>query len=212
MVDDDRHALMLRVLEERYRVSDRRVLDAMARVRRDRFIPDPDVSDPFGDHPVPIGYDQTISQPYIVAHMTAMLQVGSGDHVLEVGTGSGYQAAVLSALGADVDTVERIPELARWATRVLADEGFGNVRVHMGDGARGWPAGAPYDAIVVTCAPPDVPPALLDQLAENGRLVAPVGSVSQRLVRIVKRSGEFFREDGIFVRFVPLITERDGRQ
>jgi protein-L-isoaspartate(D-aspartate) O-methyltransferase len=203
---DPRCAEMLRVLRERYGVADERVLGAMATVRRDRFIPPPDVSDPFGDHPIAIGYDQTISQPFIVAHMTSLLGIMPGEHVLEVGTGSGYQCAVLSAAGADVDTVERIPELAEWARKTLVVEGFGSVRVHVCDGAAGWPGGAPYDGIIVTCAAPDVPPALVDQLAEDGRLVAPVGEFEQRLVRIVKRRGEIHREEGISVRFVPLVS------
>lgn len=203
---DERHALMLRLLEEHYRVSDRRILEAMGRVRRDRFIPEHGPLDPFGDHPLPIGHDQTISQPFIVAHMTGMLGVRQGDRVLEIGTGSGYQAAVLCALGAEVDTVERIPELAEWARGVLAAEGFGSVRVHVGDGADGWPPGAPYDGIIVTCAPPELPRALLEQLRDGGRLVAPVGSISQRLVRIVNREGELTSEDGIFVRFVPMVS------
>jgi protein-L-isoaspartate(D-aspartate) O-methyltransferase len=207
---DERHAAMLRVIEERYRFADRPVLDAMARVRRDRFVPDPEDGDPFGDHPRPIGYEQTISQPYIVAYMTSLLQVRAGDKVLEVGTGSGYQAAVLCALGAEVDTVERIPELAARAAHVLESEGFGSVRVHTGDGAEGWPAGAPYDAIVVTCAPAEVPPTLFRQLADGGRLVAPVGSVSQRLARFMKQGEEVTREDDIFVRFVPMVSTRLG--
>lgn len=208
---DSRHAEMLRVLRERHGVADERVLGAIARVRRDRFIPQPGACDPFGDYPVAIGFEQTISQPFIVAHMTVLLQIAPGDRVLEVGTGSGYQSAVLCALGADVDTVERIPELAEWSRRILVAEGFASVRVHLGDGATGWPGCAPYDAIVVTCAASDVPAALIDQLAENGRLVAPVGEVVQRLVRIVKRGGLVCREEGISVRFVPLVT-RHGVQ
>lgn len=208
MAMDAGHEAMLRLLRSRYNVVNERVLDAMAIVRRDRFVPSVAGSDPFGDHPVGIGFEQTISQPFIVACMTDLLDVNPGDRVLEIGTGSGYQSAVLCALGAEVDSVERIPELAAWAKATLIANGFGRVRVHVGDGAEGWPAGAPYDAVIVTCAAREIPQALLDQLADGGRLVAPVGEEIQRLVCIRKRDGRVHREDGISVRFVPFVSSR----
>ena len=160
----------------------------------------------YDDHPVPIGYEATISQPYIVALMTELLAPRKTDRVLEIGTGSGYQAAVLSQLARQVYTIEIVPELAKSAQRILSDLGYGNVTVRQGDGYKGWPEQAPFDGIMVTAAPPEVPQALIDQLAKGGRLVAPVGlGWNQELVLIEKdANGRIRRRSAGGVVFVPM--------
>lgn len=204
----DERRKMVKLLVEFYRIRDERVLSAMAEIPRHLFIPEalrPFV-DPYGDHPCPIGYDQTISQPYIVAYMTEKLNPQSGEKVLEVGSGSGYQAAALAALGAEVYTIETVPELAEHARQVLADQGFTKVKVRYGDGYAGWPKAAPFDVIIGTCAPEGVPPMLVEQLAEGGRMLLPVGGAQfQRLVLLRKQSGTLIQEDDIPVRFVPMV-------
>ncbi len=190
---------------------DERVLDAMRTVPREAFVPAELRDAAFADHPLPIGARQTISQPYIVALMCEALQLRGDEHVLEIGTGSGYAAAVLGRLAAQVETVERIGELASSAAGHLADLGVANVHVHGGDGTLGWPDGAPYDAIVVTAGGPVVPQALLDQLAPGGRLVMPLGNSRgwQDLVRVTRRGpGDFKQESLCEVAFVPLIGEQ----
>jgi len=192
---------------KKHRISDTRVIDAMRAVKRHLYIPEPYRArvDPYGDHPCPIGFDQTISQPFIVAHMTERMKIQEGEKVLEIGTGSGYQAAILAELGADVYSIEIIPQLAEHARRVLSDQGYGNVHVLSGDGYKGWPQHAPFDAIIVTCAPENVPDALVEQLKDNGRMIVPVGSRSQRLVILRKEEGQLKQEDDIMVRFVPMV-------
>ena len=188
-------------------VRDPAVLAAMARVPREVFVPDDLARLAYADRPLPIGAGQTISQPYIVAAMTEALRLQPRDRVLEVGTGSGYSAAILATIVAEVFTIEIVEDLAESARRRLGDLGYANVHVRHGDGSVGWPEHAPYDAIVVTAGSPDVPPSLLRQLAIDGRLVMPVGPLrSQRLIRIV-RSGEdtYQREVLEEVAFVPLI-------
>ena len=160
---------------QRRDITDPRVLVAMGTVPRHRFVPEAMVSRAYGDYPLPIGEDQTISQPYIVALMTQWAEVAPGDRVLEVGTGSGYQAAVLAELTDKVFSIEIRPELARQAAARLKDLGYGRVQVASGDGYQGWPEAAPFDAILVTAAAPRVPPALTAQLKEGGRLVIPLG-------------------------------------
>ena len=187
-------------------VSDRRVLDAMGRVPREIFLPENERRGAYENRPLPIGYGQTISQPLIVALMTEALQLTGDETVLEVGTGSGYQAAVLSLLARHVVTVERIPALAERAARVLADAGYSNCEVHMAGHKVGRPESGPYNAIIVTAASPEVPPELLLQLAIGGRLVIPVGSRTlQELVRIEKTSGGARRHNLGPCRFVPLV-------
>jgi protein-L-isoaspartate(D-aspartate) O-methyltransferase len=162
----------------------------------------------YRDSPLPIGQGQTISQPYIVAFMTEQLALTGSERVLEVGTGSGYQAAILSLLAAEVITVERFPSLAQEASELLGRLGYDNVRVKVGDGSLGWPEEAPYDAIMVTAASPDVPEPLKEQLAEGGRLLAPVGPRwTQELVRIRRTGGRLHTEVLMGVAFVPLIGE-----
>ena len=188
-------------------VKDERVLAAMSKVRRHLFIPAEyrNREDAYGDYPCPIGHHQTISQPFIVAYMTERINPKAGDKVLEIGTGSGYQAAVLAECGAEVYSIEIIPELARHARAVLAAEGYSKARVLTGDGYKGWPEYSPYDAIIVTCAPDDVPPELLKQLKDGGRMILPVGAGSQRLVILRKIKGKIIKEDDLPVRFVPMV-------
>lgn len=188
-------------------IRDAAVLAAMREVPREAFLP-VDLRDyAYADHPLPIGEGQTISQPYIVACMAEALELTPADRVLEIGTGSGYSAAILSRLAAMVYTVERLTPLAEGARQRLAELGYDNVQVVEGDGTLGYPLAAPYDGIVVTAAAPAVPPALREQLAEGGRLVIPVGPYLdfQELVR-VRRRGRHFTSDNLGgVRFVPLI-------
>lgn len=188
-------------------VRDERVLRALRKVPRHRFVPDAESELAYADHPLPIGCDQTISQPYIVAFMSAMLELGGDEKVLEIGTGSGYQTAVLAELAARVYTIEIVEVLAARAQEVLAAGGYTNVRVRVGDGHRGWPEEAPFDAIVVSAAADHVPPALLEQLAVGGRMVLPVGDSRQSLARIRRTPDGHEREELIPVRFVPMTGE-----
>jgi protein-L-isoaspartate(D-aspartate) O-methyltransferase len=185
-------------------VADRAVLDAMRTVERHRFVPDADRARAYDDGPLSIGRGQTISQPYIVALMTELARLAPASRVLEIGTGCGYQTAVLAACAGHVWTVELEPELAAGAARTLASLGVTNVTHRVGDGSQGWPEAAPFDAILVTAAPADVPPALLDQLAAGGRLVIPLGTTSQDLYVFTREPDRIRRESIIPVRFVPL--------
>lgn len=185
-------------------ITDTRVLRAMSTVPREEFVPAELRMEAYADRPLPIGPQATISQPYIVARMTELADVQPGDKVLEVGTGSGYQAAVLHSLGARVWTIELNPDLARGASRALRKTGHEEVQVIVGDGYDGYPKHAPYDAIVVTAAPPEVPKALMEQLAEGGLMVIPVGKDQQVLRLIRRRDGVLERRDITPVRFVPL--------
>jgi protein-L-isoaspartate(D-aspartate) O-methyltransferase len=186
-------------------VSDSSVIDAMLTVQRHLFVPEKLESLSYKDHPVPIGYDQTISQPYIVALMTELLEVKKTHKVLEVGTGSGYQAAILSLLADSVFSIEIIPELAYSAEKKLQSLGYKNVLVKAGDGYKGWKKHAPFDGIIVTCAPKKVPPLLLEQLTIGGKMVIPVGSYYQELLLITKDSSGISEKSIIPVRFVPMI-------
>ena len=194
-------------LEREGRVTDDRVLEILAKTPRHLFAPDASLTAAYRDEPQPIGGGQTISQPTIVGMMTQALELTGKERVLEIGTGSGYQAAVLSHLAKRVFTIELLEPLGRAAARRLAELGHENVEVRVGDGYAGWPEQAPFDRILVTAAPPEVPPALLAQLAEGGVLVAPVGDqgVTQRLLRIRKVKGSLVHEDLGGVRFVPMV-------
>jgi protein-L-isoaspartate(D-aspartate) O-methyltransferase len=190
-------------------ITDPRVLAVMRQVPRHEFVPEPLRPRAYDDGALPIGYGQTISQPYVVAFMTEQLRLQPTDRVLEIGTGSGYQAAVLAGLVAEVFTMEIIEPLARRAGLDLLRLGCANVRVRTGDGHRGWPEAAPFDAIIVTCAPELVPPPLVTQLKEGGRMIIPVGPLEQQeLVLLRKQGGALEQREVLSVRFVPM-TGRD---
>jgi len=197
---------MVQLLRE-YGIKDKKILAAMEKIRRHVYIPVQYrlMCDPYGDHPCSIGYGQTISQPYIVAYMTERMEVQPGEKVLEIGTGSGYQAAVLAELGAKISSVEIVRELADHAKEVLKQEGYPDVNVLYGDGYKGWPEFAPYDVIIVTCAPGDVPIKLIDQLKEKGRMILPLGKFSQRLVILRKKNSKIQIENDLSVSFVPMV-------
>jgi len=187
-------------------VVDVRVLAAMRNVPRHLFVPEAYRAAAHDDCPLPIGHGQTISQPYIVASMTEALELKETDNVLEVGTGSGYQTAVLAEIVRTVRTVELVAELAAAARLTLGSLGYDRITFRLGDGAMGWPEYAPFDAILVTAAPAGLPPALLAQLRDGGRLVIPIGRVEQTLV-LVRRDGDRFLETELYpVRFVPLVS------
>jgi len=189
-------------------IHDRRVLEAMGRVPRHELVP-PELRDSaYEDRPLPIGHGQTISQPFVVAFMTQMLELDGSERVLEIGTGSGYQAAVLSELAREVYSIEIVEALADHARADLERLGY-PVHVRAGDGYRGWPEAAPFDAVILTAAPPEVPQPLIDQLALGGRLVAPVGRWSQELVLILKDEEGVHRRELIGVRFVPMVGEAE---
>jgi protein-L-isoaspartate(D-aspartate) O-methyltransferase len=190
-------------------VTDERVLEALRKVPRHEFIQEIHQSEAYADHPLPIGSGQTISQPYIVALMTEQLELKDDEIVLEIGTGSGYQAAILAELAREVHSVERVPELAEKARENLRRLGIKNVSVHIGDGTLGWLEEAPYDAIIITAGTPAMPEGLADQLSDGGRLVAPVGSRwRQMLESWIKREGEIEKIEVLPVVFVPLIGEK----
>lgn len=188
-------------------VKDHRVISAMLKVERHLFVPEEHQSSAYADQPLPIGGGQTISQPYIVALMTELLELKGEEKVLEVGTGSGYQAAILAELAKEVYTIEIIEPLASSAKNLLFELGYRNIRTKVGDGYSGWPEVAPFDAIIVTAAPDHTPEPLLDQLKEGGRIVLPVGSYSQILKKITKRSGKIMSADITPVMFVPMTGE-----
>ncbi len=184
-----------------------RVLEALRKVPRHRFVPPEMLPSAYEDSALPIGLGQTISQPYVVAFMTEALELQPQDRVLEIGTGSGYQAAVLSLLAREVYSMEIVERLGREAEARLKEMGYANVRVRIGDGYRGWPEAAPFDAIIVTAAPPDVPPALVAQLRPGGRMVVPVGRYVQNLIRLRRTAKGLERESLLPVRFVPMVPE-----
>lgn len=203
----DRQAERQRMVDQQVRargVTDERVLAAMLRVPRHRFVPDAVATEAYADHPLPIGEGQTISQPYIVGYMTAAADLAPGDRVLEIGTGSGYQAAVLAEIAAEVYTIEIIPSLAESARRTLTELGYRNVRVRSGNGYLGWPEAAPFDAIVVTAAPPEIPAALVEQLAVGAKMAIPVGEQYQEMVIVTRREDGVREERAFPVLFVPM--------
>ncbi|MBI1962574.1 MAG: protein-L-isoaspartate(D-aspartate) O-methyltransferase [Candidatus Rokubacteria bacterium] len=187
-------------------VTDARVLDALRKVPRHLFVEEALRDRAYGDHPLPIGEEQTISQPYIVALMTQLLELSERDKILEIGTGSGYQTAVLAELARRVCSIERLPRLAERARALLAELGYANVWVRIGSGTLGWPDEAPFDRILVTAGGPSVPPPLFQQLAEGGRLVLPLGDpVNQTLTVVEKVSGEMKTQEHGECKFVKLV-------
>lgn len=207
---DDIQAERNRMVDEqivRRGVSDVQVLAAMRKVPRHEFVPESYREYAYADEPLPIGEGQTISQPYIVALMTESLRIGKDSRVLEIGTGSGYQAAVLAEIAKEVYSIEIIESLASGAKATLERLGYDNVHVRAGDGYRGWPEKAPFDAIIVTAAPPHIPEPLIEQLNVGGRLSIPVGDVYQELVLITKTEDGVVKKDVLPVRFVPMTGE-----
>lgn len=191
-------------------VTDEKVLAAMRKVERHQFVPREYQKFAYSDRPLPIGEGQTISQPYVVAFMTEILNLKKDDKILEIGTGSGYQAAILAELSDYVWTIEVNPHLAARAEEALVNNGYEKVHVKVGDGFEGWPEYAPFDAVIVTCAPSDVPAPLREQLAEGGRMIIPVGGgFSQELILLKKIEGKLVRREVLPVRFVPMINQ-DG--
>ena len=188
-------------------VKDGKVLEAMRTVPRHLFVPERVASLAYSDRPLAIGHEQTISQPFIVAFMTKALDFKAGDKVLEIGSGSGYQAAVLAEMGAEVWTMEIVPELAEMAESNLKEAGYENVHVKCGNGYKGWPEEAPFDAVIITAAPESIPEALVEQLREGGTMVLPVGPVNsvQTLKKVKKKDGKLKQETLIPVRFVPMV-------
>jgi protein-L-isoaspartate(D-aspartate) O-methyltransferase len=199
-----RHRMVKTQIQDRG-ISNNAVLEAMKKVPRHLFVPAEYEEDAYNDYPLPIGYGQTISQPYIVAYMTEALRPGSKKKALEIGTGSGYQAAILAEICAKVYTIEIVPELAKEAAERVKKLGYRNIISKYGDGYRGWPEYAPFDLIMITAAPEKIPQPLLDQLAEGGRLIVPVGApfAVQELILVVKKNGKTEQKRLSFVRFVP---------
>ena len=191
-------------------IKDQAIIDAMLEVDRHMFVPDHQKKNAYSDRPLPIGYNQTISQPYIVAYMTEKLKVERNHKVLEIGTGSGYQAAILSKLCKDVYTIEIIPELAQIASKALTGQDFNNIFFKTGDGYNGWVEEAPFDRIIVTAAPDKIPEKLIDQLKPDGRMIIPVGDPlsMQYLWVVTKQEGARYKKQKILpVRFVPMVKE-----
>lgn len=188
-------------------IRDPRVLEALRKIPRHLFVPPEMQPYAYEDTPLPIGLGQTISQPYIVAFMTEALELKPQDRVLEIGTGSGYQAAVLSLLAREVYSMEIVERLGQEARARLEQLGYRNVHVRIGNGYRGWPEAAPFDAIIVTAAPPDVPPALVEQLRVGGHMLVPVGRYAQDLLRLRRTVKGIERENLLPVRFVPMVPE-----
>lgn len=200
-----REAMVAEQIEARG-VRDVRVLEAMRSVPRHIFIPEVDPRAAYADHPLSIGYNQTISQPYMVAYMCEIARLGENDRVLEVGTGSGYGAAVLSRLVRHVYTIDIEPVLAKQAEQTLQSLGYDNISIKSGDGSKGWRDEAPFDAIIATAAAAKIPPSFMEQLGEDGRLVIPVGHqfLTQHLMLLEKHNGGIVQHDMMLVRFVPL--------
>ncbi len=200
----DRRAMVRQQIAARG-VRDERVIEAVSNVPRHRFVDPQDAHLAYQDHPLPIGHGQTISQPYIVAFMTELAQVEPGDKVLEIGTGSGYQAAVLAEMGAEVYSIEIVAPLGERARAVLEELGY-DVHVRIGDGYAGWPEEAPFDAVIVTAAPPEIPQPLIDQLAPGGRLIAPEGGTFDQQLVVIDKAADGSTERRVVygVRFVPM--------
>ncbi len=182
------------------------ILEAFRKVPRHQFVPEELISAAYTDRPLPIGEGQTISQPYIVAFMTEVLSLKRSDKVLEIGTGSGYQAAILGELCDSVYSIEIVASLGQRSRKLLQDMGYANVQVKIGDGYQGWPEHAPFDAIIVTCSPAKIPPALKNQLREGGRMIIPVGSAARQDLVLLRKTGNRLKEEKVLpVLFVPMV-------
>jgi len=203
---------MIRTQIEARGITDKKILKAFDKVERHQFVDSSLWNEAYIDSPLPIGEGQTISQPYIVALMTDVLDLERDDKVLEIGTGSGYQAAILGELVDSVFTIEIVEPLGLIARERLEKLGYKNIFVYIGDGYRGWPEHAPFDAIIVTCAPEEIPQPLIDQLTDGGRMVIPVGSSWQELVLVEKRGDKISRSNIAPVRFVPMTGESQGEK
>jgi len=207
----DYDELRERMVEEQLRprgINDRKVLEAFTTVPRHRFVPEPYVSESYKDYPLPIGFGQTISQPYMVALMTQLLGLKGHEKVLEIGTGSGYQAAILASLCSKVCTIERDEHLYERAAGLLPELGYDNVSFKLGDGTNGWEEEAPFEGIIVTAGAPEVPEALKEQLAEGGRLLIPVGPRLTQVLVLIERKGDEFNSTSVCgCVFVPLIGD-----
>jgi len=207
---DKYHKVRKKMVEEQIiarNIKDKLVIDAMLRIQRHNFVPEKLIDEAYNDYPLPIGEDQTISQPYIVALMTELLGLKGNEKVLEIGTGSGYQAAILAEIAKEVYTIEIISSLAKSAEIRLKSMGYKNIAIRAGDGYKGWPEHAPFDCIMVTAAPEHIPAPLVNQLKVGGKLVIPVGSMFQELKVITKTVGGYEEADIIPVRFVPMTGE-----
>ncbi len=200
-----RHQMVQKQIASRG-VKDNKVLRIMEMVERHKFVPGHSIPNAYEDHPLPIGHGQTISQPYIVALMTELCQLEGSEKVLEIGTGSGYQTAILAHLAKEVYSIEIVEPLGKSAKKKLVDMGYTNVHVKIGDGYKGWPEFAPFDVIILTASPPKIPNSLLEQLSNNGGiLVAPEGDFMQELVKIEKNDGKLTKNVITYVRFVPMV-------
>ncbi len=209
---DKLRELMVKKQIETRGVRNPKVLNAMRTVERHKFVPQHQISSAYEDHPLSIGYEQTISQPYIVALMTELCALSGNERVLEIGTGSGYQTAILSMLAKEIYSIELIEPLAKQAEQRLKNLGYTNVVVKCGDGYAGWPEKAPFDVIILTAAPPSIPKELVNQLKHDGGImVAPVGDFFQELVRIRKINGRIYRETITHVRFVPMVPGKSEK-
>lgn len=215
MKDDEFTRLRHKMVEQQIKnrgIRDVKVLEAFIRIPRHIFVPIQYQSRSYDDNPLPIGFNQTISQPYIVAYMTEILKPDKTMKILEIGTGSGYQAAILGYLCKEVYSIEIIDSLAARAIQIFEKEGFTNIKVKTGDGYKGWKEHAPYDAIIVTCAPAKIPQPLIDQLAEGGRMIIPAGeSYNQKLYFIEKENGKIRHKETLSVLFVPMLHDADGK-
>ncbi len=207
LTEDDYKRQRLRMVDEQISargIRNQAVLEAMKKTLRHEFVPESHRHRAYADHPLPIGHDQTISQPFIVAYMSEAAEITAGEKVLEIGTGSGYQAAILGELAKEVYSIEIIHELAERARQMLGVLGYRNIQVKAGNGYLGWPEHAPFDAIVVTAAPDEIPKALVEQLAVNGKMVIPVGKMYQEMVILTKTKEGLIEKRTIPVRFVPM--------
>jgi protein-L-isoaspartate(D-aspartate) O-methyltransferase len=203
---------MIKYQIENRGINDEKVLKAFEKVERHKFVPEEYKDNAYEDRPLPIGWGQTISQPYIVAFMTDILELTPEDRILEIGTGSGYQAAILAQLCDSVFTIEIVEPLGKRAKETLKSVGYDNVYVKIGDGFKGWPEKSPFDAIIVTCAPEDIPEPLQNQLAEGGRMIIPVGDYGrQEMILMRKIKGKIKKEAVLDVAFVPMVDEKGKR-